>query len=71
MGALVLSKTDPALTPPGLLVRLGLAKADDFVPGLEQPTALEDFDALKTFQDVSLRRDGALAFETAMLRHKK
>jgi hypothetical protein len=54
-----------------LCVRLGLAKANDLVPGFEQPAAFEDFDALKAFQDVPLGRDGALAFETAMLRHKK
>ena len=54
-----------------LLVRLGLAQADHFVALLVLTAFLEDFDALETLQDVTLRGDGALAFETAVLRHKK
>jgi hypothetical protein len=54
-----------------LLVRLGLAQADDFVTLLVLAALGEKFDALETLQDVALRGDGALAFEAAMLRHKK
>ena len=54
-----------------LLVRLGLAQAHDLIARLELATLFEDFDALETLQDVALRGDGALAFEAAMLRHRK
>jgi hypothetical protein len=54
-----------------LLVRLGLAQADDFVTLLVLAAGLEDFDALETLQDVALGGDGALTFEAAMLRHRK
>jgi hypothetical protein len=53
-----------------LNVRLGLRKTVYFGAFLELATLLQKFDALETLQDVSLRRDGAGSFETAMLRHK-
>jgi hypothetical protein len=61
------------ITEPGysLNVRLRLGQADDFLTFLELAALLQKLDALETFQDVPLRRDGAGSFETAMLRHKK
>jgi len=56
---------------PRLLVRLGLAEADDFVTHLELTARLQDFDALETLQDVALCCDGALTFERTMLGHVK
>jgi hypothetical protein len=61
----------PCYGAPRLLVWLGLAQADHFVAILVLATGLEDFHALKTLQDVAFGGDGALTFETAMLRHKK
>jgi hypothetical protein len=58
-----------AADAPPLIVRLGLRKTDDFLPGLELPALLEKIDPLETLQNVALGDDGTLAFETAMLRH--
>src|SRR2546423_12819694 len=43
----------------GLNVRLGFRQADDFLALLELAALFQKFDALETFQDVSLRRNGA------------
>jgi hypothetical protein len=56
--------------PRGLNVRLRLRKAEDLLAVLELAALFQKFDALETFQDVPLRRDGAGSLETAMLRHK-
>ena len=54
----------------GLGVRLRLAQTHDFIASLELPTLLQQLNALEPFQDIPLRGDGALTFETAVLRHK-
>jgi hypothetical protein len=54
----------------GLNVRLRFRQAEDLLALLELAAFLQKFDALETLQNVSLRRDGAGAFEAAMLRHK-
>jgi len=46
----------------GLGVGLGLAEADDFIPGFELAAFLEQFDALKALQNVAFSRDGAGSF---------
>jgi hypothetical protein len=51
----------------GSRFRLRLAKAHDFVPGLELTAFPQQFDPLETFEHVALGRDGTGAFETAML----
>ncbi len=51
-------------------VGLGFGKAHDFAAFLPLPAFLEQLDALETLQDIAFGRDGAGAFETAMLRHK-
>ena len=50
-----------------LRVGLGLAKADDFVAILELPAFAEQFHSLEALENVAFRRDGAGAFETAVL----
>ena len=62
---------DRSLFAEALGVRLRLRKAHDFRAFLELPALLQELDALETFQDIPLRRDGAGAFETAMLRHNE
>jgi hypothetical protein len=52
-----------------LLVRLGLSETDHRIAFLVLPAFAEEFHALEPFQDISFRRDGAGAFETAMLGH--
>jgi hypothetical protein len=51
-------------------VRLGLRQADYFSAFLPLSALLQEIDALETFQDVAFGRDGAGAFQAAMLRHK-
>ena len=45
-----------------LRFRFRFAQADDFVSGFKLTALLEKFDALKSFQNVALRCDGAEAF---------
>jgi len=47
-----------------------LAKADDFVPGLELPALLEKLDAFKALENVAFSGNGTGPFEAAMLGHK-
>ena len=54
----------------GLGFRLGLAKTDDLVTGLELATLLQEFDTLKTLQHVAFGSDCTGAFQAAMLGHK-
>src|SRR5213075_223227 len=63
-------KSSQPLNSSTLNVGLRLREAENFLAFLELPALLQEFDALETFQDVPLRRDGAGSFETAMLRHK-
>ena len=46
----------------GLRFRFRFAQTDDFVPGFKLTALLEEFHALKSFQNVALRCDGAEAF---------
>ena len=51
----------------GLRFGFGLAEADDFVAVLELAALAEELDTLKALEYVAFRRDGAGAFETAVL----
>ena len=50
-----------------LNIRLRLGQSDHLARFLPLPAFLEQIDALKTFQDVALGRNGAGPLETAML----
>ena len=50
-----------------LNIRLRLGQSDHLARFLPLSAFLEQIDALKTFQDVALGRDGAGPLETAML----
>ena len=45
-------------------------ETDHFIALLPLATAFENFDALETLENVTLGRDGAGPFKTAMLRHR-
>jgi len=62
-------KSETALKRLSLLRGLRLRKTDDFLPGLELATLLEKFHALEALENVTLGRNSAGPFETAMLRH--
>ena len=53
----------------GLRLGLGLAEANDFVAILELPALAEQLDTLEALENVAFRRNGAGAFETAVLGH--
>jgi hypothetical protein len=53
-----------------LKIRLRLRQTDDFARLFPLAALLEQVDSFEPFQDIAPGRDGAGAFETAMLRHK-
>jgi len=61
--------TDGAVLSVLLCVWLRLGQPEDALAAFPLAALLEQFHALEALQDVAFYRDGAGAFETAMLRH--